>query len=265
MLQRNQSFINTPYKESTMHIRLILIATTLIFSSTLALAADDPITTQENKLKQVYGKQLMTEEERSEQRAKMRAATTTEEKEQIRKENQQRMKQRAKEQGVTLIDKRQNKQKGNTNSFDPRQTLPLNQAQQAHVLSEMRSLLAGTQAIVTALATDDMETVAKQARLLGMGMKKKPENKLHGILPKAFMMQGKAVHTAFDRIADDAESIKDPKHTLMQLGKALSICQGCHEMYRIEANNTNVGMGKHKMQLHQNNNSAGMKHKGNNK
>ncbi len=250
-----------------MYIRpiIITIASTLMLSSTLVLAADDSVTKQESTLKQVYGKQLMTEQERSEQRSKMRAATTEAERESIRKENQERMKQRAKEQGVTLIDKRQNKQKGNTNLFDRRQTLLLNQAQQAHVLSEMRSLLTGTQAIVAALDTDDMETVAKQARLLGMGMKKKPENKLHGILPKAFMMQGKAVHMAFDRIADDAESIKDPKHTLKQLGEALSVCQGCHEMFRIEANNTNSGMGKHKMQLHQNNNSAGMKHKGNNK
>jgi hypothetical protein len=124
------------------------------------------------------------------------------------------------------------------NEFDQRQMLPLNQAQQAHVLKEMRSLLAGTQAIVAALADDDMEAVATQARLLGMGMKKKPENKLHGILPKAFMMQGKALHSAFDNIADDAESVKDPKHTLRQLSETLSLCQGCHEMYRIEANNT---------------------------
>jgi hypothetical protein len=237
---------------------IVILATSLILSSRLALAAD-PIMTQENALKQeqVYGKQLMTEPERTEQRSKMRAAKTAEERKQIRTENQERMKQRANEQGVTLVNKRQNKQAGkrlgtlntNPNKFDSRQTLPLNQAQQAHVLSEMRSLLAGTQAIVTALATDDMDTVAKQARLLGMGMKKKPENKLHGILPKAFMMQGKAVHMAFDNIADDATSIKDSKHTLKQLGEALSLCKGCHEIYRIEANNTNAGMGKHGMKF----------------
>ncbi len=239
------------------------LVTTLILTSKLALAAD-PVSPEEPQ--QVYGKQLMTEQERSEQRSKMRAATTSEERDQIRKDNQEQMKQRAKEQGVTLIDKKQNKQMGkrlpsalNANKFDQRQTLTLNQAQQAHVLSEMRSLLAGTQAIVSALATDDMKTVAKQARLLGMGMKKKPENKLRSILPKAFMMQGKAVHTAFDSIADDAESIKDSKHTLKQLGEALRLCQGCHEMYRIEANNTNPGMGKQRMKFLQNNNFDGMR------
>ena len=238
------------------------MATTLVLPSKLVFAADPVITQEKDQIQtqeQVYGRQLMTEQERNEQRSKMRAATTAEEKAEIRKENQERMKQRAKEQGVTLINKRENKQQRkrlgsahNINEFDNRQTLPLNQVQQAHVLSEMRSLLAGTQAIVSALATDDMNTVAKQARRLGMGMKKKPENKLHGILPKAFMMQGKAVHMAFDTIADDAESIKDPKHTLKQLGEALSLCKGCHEMYRIEVNNSSAGMGKRRMKFQQN-------------
>ena len=243
-----------------------------ILSSNLAWAADS-VMIPENAIEQqhVYGKQLMTEQERDEQRSKMRAAKTPEEKEKLHKENQQRMTQRAKEQGVTLIHKRENKSKGKkiglvsiSNEFDQRQAVSLNQAQQAHVLSEMRSLLAGTQAIIVGLATDDMDAVAKQARLLGMAMKKKPENKLHGVLPKAFMMQGKAVHRAFDNIANDAESIKDPKHTLKQLGEALKLCQGCHEMYRIEANNTNMGMGKHKMKFQQDNNAGGMKYKENN-
>ena len=243
-----------------MNIKLKIIATlaaTLIISSKSALAAD-PVLPQEStqKPQQVYGKQLMTEQERNEQRSNMRAAATAEERDNIRKDNQELMKKRAEQQGVTLINKRQNKQMGNRldstpniNKFDHRQALPLNQAQQAHVLFEMRSLLSGTQAIVAALATDDMKTVAKQARLLGMDMKKKPENKLRNILPKAFMMQGKAVHRAFDSIADNAESIKDSKYTLKQLSEALSICQGCHEMYRIEVNNINPGMSKQKTKL----------------
>lgn len=238
----------------------ITLFTTLVLSSKLALAAV-PLIPQEPQ--QVNGKQLMTEQERNEQRSKMRAATTVEEREKIRKDNQERMKQRAKEQDVTSINKKQINQMGkrlpsatNTNKFDQRQTLTLNQAQQAHVLSEMRSLLAGTQAIIAALATDDMKTIANEARLLGMKMKKKPENKLRSILPKAFMMQGKAVHRAFDSIADDAESIKDSKYTLKQLSEALSICQGCHEMYRIEVNNTNPGMSKQRIKLLQNKGSV---------
>ncbi|MFK5948528.1 MAG: hypothetical protein QM500_07135 [Methylococcales bacterium] len=73
-------------------------------------------------------------------------------------------------------------------------------------------------------------------------MKKKPENKLQNILPKTFMLQGKAVHMAFDQITDAAESMKDPRHILTQLGGALGICTACHKMYRIEAINVNTGM-----------------------
>ena len=47
----------------------------------------------------------------------------------------------------------------------------------------------------------------------------------------------------------------------MQLGEALSLCKGCHEMYQIEANNTNIGTGKHKMKFQQNNGFGEMKYK----
>ena len=64
-----------------------------------ALAAE-PGSTQAQE--QVYGSQLMTQQEMAEHRAKMRAAKTVEEREQIRKEQHERMKARAKERGVTL-------------------------------------------------------------------------------------------------------------------------------------------------------------------
>lgn len=50
----------------------------------------------------IYGWQLMTPQEREEYRARMRAAKTLEEREQIRAEHHERMKARAKERGVTL-------------------------------------------------------------------------------------------------------------------------------------------------------------------
>lgn len=52
----------------------------------------------------VYGSQLMTPEERAEYRARMRAATTAEEREKIRREHHGRMQERAKSMGVTLPD-----------------------------------------------------------------------------------------------------------------------------------------------------------------
>ena len=51
---------------------------------------------------QVYGSQLMTEEELKEHRAKMRAAKTMEEREQIKKKNHELMQERAKKLGLTL-------------------------------------------------------------------------------------------------------------------------------------------------------------------
>jgi len=53
-------------------------------------------------VQQMYGYQLMTEQERVEHMARMRAATTAEEREQIRAEQHARMQERAREQGVTL-------------------------------------------------------------------------------------------------------------------------------------------------------------------
>ena len=53
---------------------------------------------------QIYGSQLMTQQERVEYRAKLREAKTAEEREKIRKEHHKQMKERAKAQGVTLPD-----------------------------------------------------------------------------------------------------------------------------------------------------------------
>ena len=52
----------------------------------------------------IYGSQLMTPQERNEYGARMRAAKTAEEREQIRKEHHEQMKTRAKEKGVALPD-----------------------------------------------------------------------------------------------------------------------------------------------------------------
>jgi len=85
------------------------LASALTLSTGFALAADqnrerdqDRLQTQEQD--RIYGSQLMTQQERMEFRARMRAATSAEEREQIRNEHHERMKVRAKERGVTLPD-----------------------------------------------------------------------------------------------------------------------------------------------------------------
>jgi len=52
----------------------------------------------------IYGSQLMTQQERNEFRARMRAAKTVQERERIRNEHHRQMQIRAKERGVTLPD-----------------------------------------------------------------------------------------------------------------------------------------------------------------
>jgi len=51
---------------------------------------------------QIYGSQLMTEQERAEHRTKMQSMKTAKERERYRLEHHKKMEQRAKKQGVTL-------------------------------------------------------------------------------------------------------------------------------------------------------------------
>lgn len=116
---------------------------------------------------------------------------------------------------------------------DSRQILVLSEAQRGHVLEEMRALLSGTRNILAALSTDDMASVSKHARPLGLGMAHKAEDHLKGVLPKEFMQLGMSLHQDFDQIAVDAESKKDPKLTLRQLSDAMARCVACHDAYQI--------------------------------
>ncbi len=118
-------------------------------------------------------------------------------------------------------------------NIDKRQVLMVSDAQREHVLEEMRSLLSGIQNILAALSRDDMVAVAQYARPLGMGMRAKVEDHLHGVLPKEFMHLGMSIHRDFDRIAADAESLRDPKHTLRQLSESMKKCVACHGSYQI--------------------------------
>jgi uncharacterized protein YdbL (DUF1318 family) len=87
--------------------RLVLFALAIVLSlSTLSAFAADQERAQERvqKQEQIYGSQLMTQQERAEYRAKIHTAKTAEERQQIRKEHHERMKERAAERGVTLTE-----------------------------------------------------------------------------------------------------------------------------------------------------------------
>ncbi|MHB8223099.1 MAG: hypothetical protein ACYDHV_09670 [Desulfurivibrionaceae bacterium] len=86
---------------------MMLSATIAVLALSLGIAAaadqeraQQQIQTQE----QIYGSQMMSQQEREEYRLKMRAAKTVAEREKIRKEHHERMKTLAKERGITLPD-----------------------------------------------------------------------------------------------------------------------------------------------------------------
>jgi cytochrome c553 len=116
---------------------------------------------------------------------------------------------------------------------DKRQILPVSELQRNIVLEEMRALLAGTQNILAALSNNDMAAVAQHARPLGMAMARNAGAHLHGSFPKEFTQLGRSVHQDFDLIATDAETIKDPRHTLQQLSQSMGKCVACHATFQI--------------------------------
>lgn len=85
----------------------VALVCSLLLTPSFALAANqaneqERIQAQEQE--HIYGSQMMTERERNEYRARMQAAKTNEEREQIRMEHHERIRERAKSQGLTMPD-----------------------------------------------------------------------------------------------------------------------------------------------------------------
>lgn len=89
------------YLTGAVLVGLLVIPAGLIAADEATPQPATPVV-QKQAREQIYGSQLMTRQERLEHRAKLRAAKTAEEREQIRKEHHEKMQQRAKERGVTL-------------------------------------------------------------------------------------------------------------------------------------------------------------------
>ena len=84
------------------HSRTLLATTlALAFIATAGVSAGFAQAPSQDR---IYGSQLMTRQERSDYRDRMRNAKTAEEREAIRAENHKLMSERAKERGVTLPD-----------------------------------------------------------------------------------------------------------------------------------------------------------------
>lgn len=81
---------------------VLIIAVAGILGLGLAIAVNAQPGPQGGGEGQVYGWQLMTEQERAEHRQRMRDAATAQERERLRREHHERMQQRAAERGVSL-------------------------------------------------------------------------------------------------------------------------------------------------------------------
>lgn len=116
---------------------------------------------------------------------------------------------------------------------DGRAVLELSEPERAMILEEMRLFLSGVEKITGALARDDMAAVATEARQMGVKMTHDVPPALREKLPQAFRQLGFTVHREFDALALDAESMKDPRHSLRQLSGTLQKCVSCHASYQI--------------------------------
>lgn len=92
-------------------VTLSALASSLVIATGLSLAADqtqektqDQTQYRSRMRDQIYGSQLMTEQERIEYRTKMRSLKTQQERDAYRLEHHKIMQERAKEKGITLPD-----------------------------------------------------------------------------------------------------------------------------------------------------------------
>lgn len=121
---------------------------------------------------------------------------------------------------------------------DGREALILEPAERDLVLTEMRMFLSSVQKITQALTEEDMETVVKAAREVGLAAQQAVPGSLMGKLPLAFKKLGFDTHKKFDELALDAEQLGDPNHALQQLSTLMNNCVACHSTYQIQNNVT---------------------------
>jgi len=127
---------------------------------------------------------------------------------------------------------------------DQRAPLVLLDEERHIVLEEMRNFLAVLQTITEALTREDMKEIARAARSMGSGAANEIPPKTVAKLPEEFKVLAGGVHTTFDLMALDAESLADPKHTLTQMNDLLQKCNACHGIYQIKVGKPTKTAGK---------------------
>lgn len=116
---------------------------------------------------------------------------------------------------------------------DERVPLNLDANEAALVRMEMRQLLSGIQLIIDAAQGNDMKAVMAAAKPLGVAANREVMMVLMPKLPMEFRTLGNAMHSGFDQLALDAESMGDAKLSMKTLSETMQKCVACHATYRI--------------------------------
>ncbi len=118
---------------------------------------------------------------------------------------------------------------------DGRSAIQLTPGEKDMVLGEMRAFLQVVQSITVGLSSENMATVVKNARSVGMAAQQAVPGALIGKLPLAFKKLGFDTHSKFDTLALNAEQFGDPADTLKELSVLMENCVACHAAYRLDA------------------------------
>lgn len=123
-------------------------------------------------------------------------------------------------------------QERTANGEDARTPVVLRPAERTRVLNDMRQYLKGLQDIFSALAKDDMDTVAAKAREMGAINIYETYLMFPNRAGVKFRELSALVHEDFEAIADNAAK-KDAKAILWDLSQTMKRCTSCHESYRL--------------------------------
>ena len=116
-------------------------------------------------------------------------------------------------------------------STERRAPVVLRPNEKTALLSDMREYLKGVQAIISALAQDDMDTVSAVARSLGVINIIDRPLRFPTVSGTQFRDLASTVHMNFEELAIDAKTHRNTKQTLQQLAPLMKRCVTCHENY----------------------------------
>jgi len=117
---------------------------------------------------------------------------------------------------------------------DNREPIWLEPEEKAMILAEMRDFLAVSYKIIDATLADDMQTVYKLAKKMGVAQSQVVPEVTKKKLPSGFRAMGPAVHMTFEEMADEAATLGDQEVILRKLSQAQKTCVACHSVYRFE-------------------------------